>query len=150
MKDSVRLAPVGLGRWARVLARGAQRSPMIELVSCYSRDEKKRKAFQAEFGIGRAAETYADLLADPEVEGVVIPFIGLDDLIAICKSNEMCNYLAMDTVSLGSTLAWAMECFEKGLLTLDDTDGIPLEFHDADGVIKLSLGKKRHVLLKPV
>ena len=30
--------------------------------------------------------------------------LGLDDLIAICKSNEMCNYLAMDTVSLGATL----------------------------------------------
>src|SRR6266849_5555606 len=50
--------------------------------------------------------------------------LGLDDLIAICKSNEMCNYLAMDTVSLGSTLAWAMECFEKGILTLDDADGV--------------------------
>src|SRR5207249_787326 len=49
--------------------------------------------------------------------------LGLDDLIAICKSNEMCNYLAMDTVSLGCTLAWAMECFEKGILTLDDTGG---------------------------
>src|SRR5438128_2473567 len=35
--------------------------------------------------------------------------LGLDDLIAICKSNEMCNYLGMDTVSLGATLAWAME-----------------------------------------
>ena len=63
--------------------------------------------------------------------------LGLDDLIAICKSNEMCNYLAMDTVSLGCTLAWAMECFEKGILTLDDTGGVPLRFHDADGVIKL-------------
>lgn len=63
--------------------------------------------------------------------------LGLDDLIAICKSNEMCNYLAMDTVSLGATLAWAMECFERGLLTLEDTGGVPLRFHDADGVIKL-------------
>ncbi len=63
--------------------------------------------------------------------------LGLDDIIAIAKSNEMCNYLAMDTVSLGSTLAWAMECFEKGLLTLEDTGGVPLRFHDADGVIKL-------------
>jgi len=43
----------------------------------------------------------------------------------------------MDTVSLGATLAWAMECFEKGLLTLEDTGGIPLRFHDADSVIKL-------------
>src|SRR5439155_1179001 len=59
--------------------------------------------------------------------------LGLDDLIAICKSNEMCNYLAMDTVSLGCTLAWAMECFEKGILTLDDTGGVPLRVHDADG-----------------
>src|SRR3972149_4709686 len=63
--------------------------------------------------------------------------LGLDDLIAICKSNEMCNYLGMDTVSLGATLAWAMECFEKGILTLDDTGGVPLHFHDADGVGKL-------------
>jgi aldehyde:ferredoxin oxidoreductase len=63
--------------------------------------------------------------------------LGLDDLIAVCKSNEMCNYLGMDTISLGATLAWAMECFEKGLLTLDDTDGVPLRFHDADGVVKL-------------
>jgi aldehyde:ferredoxin oxidoreductase len=49
----------------------------------------------------------------------------------------MCNYLGMDTVSLGATLAWAMECFEKGLLTLDDTGGLPLRFHDADAVVKL-------------
>ena len=63
--------------------------------------------------------------------------LGLDDIVAIAKSNEMCNYLGMDTVSLGATLAWAMEAFEKGLLTLDDTGGVPLRFHDADGVIKL-------------
>ena len=63
--------------------------------------------------------------------------LGLDDLVAICKSNEMCNYLGMDTVSLGATLAWAMECFEKGVLTLDDTGGVPLRFRDADAVVKL-------------
>jgi aldehyde:ferredoxin oxidoreductase len=63
--------------------------------------------------------------------------LGIDDIVAIAKSNEMCNYLAMDTVSLGSTLAWAMECFEKGILTLEDTGGVPLKFHDADGVIRL-------------
>jgi aldehyde:ferredoxin oxidoreductase len=49
----------------------------------------------------------------------------------------MCNYLGLDTVSLGATLAWAMECFERGLLTLEDTGGVPLRFHDADGVVKL-------------
>ncbi|HEY5295330.1 MAG TPA: Gfo/Idh/MocA family oxidoreductase, partial [Gaiellaceae bacterium] len=72
MTEKVRLAQVGLGRWARVLARGAQRGDTIELVSCYSRDEAKRTAFQEEFGIGRSATSYEELLADPEVEGVLI------------------------------------------------------------------------------
>ena len=72
MGDKVRLAPVGLGRWARVLARGAQRGEVVELASCYSRSEDKRKAFQEEFGIERSAPTYEELLADPELDGVVI------------------------------------------------------------------------------
>jgi predicted dehydrogenase len=72
MAESVRLAPVGLGRWARVLARGAKRGDVIELASCFSRDEARRRAFQDEFGIERAASSYQELLADPEIEGVLI------------------------------------------------------------------------------
>jgi predicted dehydrogenase len=72
MTDKVRLAPVGLGRWARVLARGAQRGDVIELSSCFSRDEAKRTAFAEEFGIERTASSYEELLADPAVEGVII------------------------------------------------------------------------------
>lgn len=70
--DKVRLAPVGLGRWARVLARGAQRGDKVELYSCFSRDAAKREAFQAEFGIARSATSYEELLADPALEGVMI------------------------------------------------------------------------------
>jgi predicted dehydrogenase len=72
MDDKVRLAPVGLGRWARVLARGAQRGDVIELASCFSRDDERRRAFQEEFGVPRSAATYEELLADPEIEGVLI------------------------------------------------------------------------------
>jgi predicted dehydrogenase len=70
--QKVRLAPVGLGRWARVLARGAMRGDVIELVSCFSRGEEKRRAFQDEFGIPRSAASYEQLLADGEVEGVLV------------------------------------------------------------------------------
>ena len=63
---------VGLGRWARVLARGAQRGDVIDLYSCFSRDEAKRTAFQEEFGIERSASSYEELLADEAVEGVII------------------------------------------------------------------------------
>ena len=73
MTDKVRLAPVGLGRWARVLARGAQRGDVIELYSCFSRDEAKRTAFQEEFGIAaRRPSSYEELLADDAVEGVIV------------------------------------------------------------------------------
>ena len=72
MTDKVRLAPVGLGRWARVLARGAQRGDLIDLYSCFSRDEAKRAAFCAEFGIERSTASYEELLADVDVEGVII------------------------------------------------------------------------------
>ena len=72
MSTKVRLAPVGLGRWARVLARGARRGSVIELASCFSRDEGKRRAFQQEFDIARSASSYEELLADPEIDGVVI------------------------------------------------------------------------------
>ncbi|MDH4306976.1 MAG: Gfo/Idh/MocA family oxidoreductase [Acidimicrobiia bacterium] len=72
MTDKVRLAPVGLGRWAQVLARGAQRGQVIELHSCFTRDPEKRKAFQDRYGVPKAASSYEELLADPDVEGVVI------------------------------------------------------------------------------
>jgi predicted dehydrogenase len=72
MTDGVRLAPVGLGRWARVLARAARRGDVIVLASCFSRDEERREAFRDEFAIPRAASTYRELLTDPEVEGVIV------------------------------------------------------------------------------
>jgi predicted dehydrogenase len=72
MTDKIRLASVGLGRWAQVLARGAQRSDIIELYSCHSRSEENRLAFTEAYGVPRSATTYEELLADPDVEGVVI------------------------------------------------------------------------------
>jgi len=72
MSDQVRLASIGLGRWARVLAAGAQRGDVIELYSCFSRSEDRRRAFQDEFGIPKTAGTLDELLADEGVEGVII------------------------------------------------------------------------------
>ena len=73
MTEKVRLASVGLGRWARVLANGAQRGDMIELVSCYSRDEEQAARLHGRVrDLPLGASSYEELLADPEVEGVLI------------------------------------------------------------------------------
>ncbi|HXY74650.1 MAG TPA: aldehyde ferredoxin oxidoreductase N-terminal domain-containing protein, partial [Dehalococcoidales bacterium] len=42
---------------------------------------------------------------------------GIDDLIALFKANELCNAYSVDSISIGNAIAFAMECFEKGLLT---------------------------------
>jgi aldehyde:ferredoxin oxidoreductase len=59
------------------------------------------------------------------------------DLKAIAKGNEICNRYCMDTISLGMTLAFAFECFEKGVITKADTGGLELRFGDADLMIQL-------------
>jgi aldehyde:ferredoxin oxidoreductase len=63
--------------------------------------------------------------------------LGVADIVAVCKSNEICNMMGMDTISAGSTIAWAMEAYEKGVLTPEDTDGVKLEFRDGDAVVQM-------------
>ena len=59
------------------------------------------------------------------------------DLKAIAKGNEICNRYCMDTISLGMTLAFVFECYEKGVITKADTGGLELRFGDADLMIQL-------------
>ncbi len=60
-----------------------------------------------------------------------------DNLAAVIKANEICNRYGMDTISCGSTIAFAMECYEKGLLQVEDTDGIELEWGNMPAVLAL-------------
>jgi aldehyde:ferredoxin oxidoreductase len=61
---------------------------------------------------------------------------GVDDLKAISKGNEMCGAYSLDTISAGVTIGFAMECFEKGLLTTKDTGGVELRFGNAQAMLK--------------
>ena len=62
---------------------------------------------------------------------------GVGDLRPVIKAAELCDDFGMDTMSAGVTIAFAMECFEKGLLTLKDTDGIDLSFGNGDAVVQM-------------
>ncbi|HEX9925751.1 MAG TPA: aldehyde ferredoxin oxidoreductase family protein [Anaerolineae bacterium] len=65
-------------------------------------------------------------------------YCGISDLSAIAKANEICNKYGMDTISCGATIAWAMECFENGKLSIEDTDGLELRFGNAEAMVKLT------------
>jgi aldehyde:ferredoxin oxidoreductase len=59
------------------------------------------------------------------------------DLPALIQANKLCDEMGLDTISMGVTLAFAMECFEKGFLSEQDTGGIVLRFGDADVIHRL-------------
>jgi aldehyde:ferredoxin oxidoreductase len=63
--------------------------------------------------------------------------LNITDLKAIAKGNEICNRYCIDTISAGMTIAFACECFEEGIITATDTDGLELRFGDADLMIQL-------------
>ena len=69
---------------------------------------------------------------------------GIGDLKAIAKFHQICGEYVMDTISVGMTIAFAMECFENGILTAKDTDGIELRFGNADALLTMAekIGKR--------
>ena len=86
------------------------------------------------------------LYGGPEYEtlSTLGSYCGVDDLAAVSKANQLCNMYGMDTISCGATVAWAMECFEKGVLTTQETDGLDLRFGNGDAMVKVveAMGKR--------
>ncbi len=97
-------------------------------VSCKRSVEGKRGAFKVTRQYG-----------GPEYEtiGTLGSALGVDDIVAVAQCNERCNALGLDTISTGVTLSWAVECFERGLLTAADTGGIKLGWNDPATNLKL-------------
>lgn len=60
-----------------------------------------------------------------------------DDLLSVVEANDLCNRYGIDTISLGVSIAFAMEAYEKGLLNPKDLEGINLEWGNSQEIIKL-------------
>lgn len=77
--------------------------------------------------------------AGPEYE--TLAFLGsmclIDDLEAIAKANELCNRYGIDTMSTGACISFAMEAYEKGLLTKETLDGLELEWGNPEAMLTM-------------
>ncbi|MBA7668652.1 hypothetical protein ES703_76767 [subsurface metagenome] len=62
---------------------------------------------------------------------------GIDDLKVIAKANEITAAYGIDSISCGAAIAFAMECFEHGLLTLKDTEGLDLRFGNGSAMLEM-------------
>ena len=74
----------------------------------------------------------------PEYEtlGSLGSLLCIDDLAAIAKGNELCNRYTLDTISAGVAIGFAMECYENGILTQEDTEGVEFKFGNIEAMLK--------------
>lgn len=96
-------------------------------LSCSKRTKVKEGVFRGLELDGPEYETLAMLGANLEI----------DHLPAIMKANYLCDDLGIDTISAGATIGFVMECFERGILTEQDTGGLNLRFGNYDAVLQI-------------
>ncbi len=77
--------------------------------------------------------------AGPEYETVASlgSNCGIDNLAAIAKGHQLCNAFGLDTISTGASIAFAMECYERGLLTRKDIDYLELKFGNHEAMLEM-------------
>ena len=75
------------------------------------------------------------------------PYCGIDKLDTIIKGMELCNYYGMDAISAGVVVAFAMDCYEQGLLSQATLGGIDASFGNSDALIQLlnKMGKREGI-----
>jgi len=61
-----------------------------------------------------------------------------DNIEAVIRANEICNLYGMDTIAVGNLIAFAMECYEKGLIGKEDTGGLDLSWGNAQAIVSLT------------
>lgn len=107
----------------------------IKMDACWACPVRCKKVLEIKDGPYRVNPEYGG----PEYEtiGSFGPNCGITDIRAIAAANERCNALGLDTISTGMTISFAMECFENGLLSGDDTGDLDLSFGNVDTMLKL-------------
>lgn len=75
----------------------------------------------------------------PEYESLSTlgPVCAISDIPTIIRANLLCNLYGIDTISTGACIAFAMECYEKGILTKDDVGGLDLQFGNGEAMVKM-------------
>jgi aldehyde:ferredoxin oxidoreductase len=119
----------------QINAEAIAQTVRIGMESCYACSVRCKKIVEIKDGPYIVDRKYGG----PEYEslGALGTSCGIDDLVAICKANELCNALGMDSISAGTTIAWAMEAYEHGLLSPAEADGLDLHFGTGPTLVTL-------------
>ncbi len=103
--------------------------------TCYACTVHCKRVVETEFMGEKVDEKYGG----PEYETLATfgSYCGVSDLNATALANQYCNMYGMDTIGTGATIAWAIDCYENGVITMDDV-GFPIPHGDPEVVVKLT------------
>ena len=93
----------------------------------------------SQMSIGKEGE-YAGIMTEgPEYETIYSlgGVVGVDNFDAVVAGDRLCDELGLDTISTGVTIGWAMELYENGVLTKDDTGGLELNFGNDKAMMQI-------------
>ena len=132
-----RAESIGGERLFNELLRGAAEDTQLKTgrETCYSCAVRCKRVVEDEWR-GRSIDPES---GGPEYETVSTfgSYCDIDDLRAISYASQLCNQYGVDTITAGATMAFAIECYERGLITADDTGGIELGWGDAEAMIAM-------------
>lgn len=116
----------------RIGAEAIKKTIMKRSKACFACAVACRKISKVESGPYAGTE-----VEGPEYETLYSlgSLCGNDNLESIVKANEICDRLGMDTISAGNSLAFAIECYTKGLITGEDTRGLKLGFGNHESIM---------------
>jgi len=132
-----RAAAIGGERLFDELLRGADEDTQLKQgrETCYSCAVRCKRVVESEWE-GRALDPK---YGGPEYEtsSAFGSYCDIDDIHATAYASQLCNQYGVDTIAAGATMAFAIDCFEQGIITVDDTDGIELGWGNADAMIAM-------------
>lgn len=117
----------------RISGKAMNESILIGRENCYACTVRcKRVVSVPELGV-------TPEYGGPEYEtiGAMGSLCMIDDIKVVALANQLCNAYGLDTISTGATIAFAMECYENGIIDKSDTDGIELTFGNKDALIAM-------------
>ena len=102
--------------------------------TCYACVVRCKRVVEVTEGAYKVDPKYGG--AEYETLGTFGSYCGVKDLAAINLANQLCNEYAVDTIAAGATIAFAMECFENGVITKEQTGGLELKFGNTEAMMK--------------
>mgnify|MGYP001063065398 CR=1 FL=1 len=122
-------------KWENVSVDTLRRNYLVKTRACQACSYACERYTEIKSGLYRTPPH-----GGPEYETIDLmgPFLKIDNLEAIQRASYVCNTYGMDTISTGYMIAFAIECFEKGLITLKETEGMKLTWGNPETLVNLT------------